>query len=124
MVVRELLEELSASTDASEAAASVLDRASDAFAAEAGPHEHLAYLLTNAAYAPLVAHARAEVDSLDRIGDAARVAFTVHGRDGTVAAYLLSLVTRAPERAAGGSAGVLEPSWRITGLVRRERLWD
>jgi hypothetical protein len=73
-----------------------------------GP-EHLTDLLGNPAWAPLLGHARAEVETLDAIEGAARATLRIEARDGTVVRYLASLA-----RDAEGT------TWRISGLVRAE----
>jgi len=73
-----------------------------------GP-EHLADLFGNPAWAPLLGHERAEVESIDAIEGAARATLRVAGRDGTAVRYLASLA-----RDADGT------TWRISGLVRAE----
>lgn len=83
------------------------------FLGRVGGADHLARLLANPAYGPLVGHRDARLRPAGRIDDAARVAFSVRARDGVRAEYLLSMVLRP-----AGMEG--RASWRLTGLVRRE----
>jgi hypothetical protein len=67
--------------------------------------------LANELLAPLVGHARADVEAWDRLGDAARTRVAVSGGPGGTATYLVSA------RRGGDGA------WRISGLRRDDLPW-
>jgi hypothetical protein len=90
------------------AARALLDVAAPRLAARLGDEDHLAHVLGNPAWAPLVGHRSAEVGPEERIGDAARLRIEVRSARGEPAAYLASA-----RRDAGGA-------WQVTGLVREE----
>jgi hypothetical protein len=94
--------------DRREAARALLDVAAPRLAARLGDEKHLAHVLGNAAWAPLVGHRSADVGPEDRIGDAARLRVEVRTEHGASVAYLAS--------ARRDADGV----WRFTGLVREE----
>jgi hypothetical protein len=110
---RALLEELSAAfgdgADPGAPAAWLWRVATPRFRSRLGGPEHLEHLFGNAAWAPLLGHAGAEVESLDTIDGAARATLRVEARDGAVVRYLASLT-----RDADGAR------WRVSGLVRAE----
>lgn len=91
------------------AARSLLDVAAPRLAARLGDEHHLAHVLSNAAWAPLVGHRRAAIGPEERIGDAARMRIEVETEAGDHVAYLASA-------RHDGSTG----AWRLTGLVREE----
>jgi hypothetical protein len=90
-------------------AARLWDVATPRFRSRLRGPEHLADLFANPAWAPLLGHRSADVESFDAIDGAARAALRVEARDGTVVRYLASLARDAD----GGS-------WRVSGLVRAE----
>lgn len=114
---RELLETLLARfADASgphDPARALLSVAGPRFASRVGDASHLAHLFGNAAWAPLLGHATADVLEVDVLDDAARTTIRVHAADGTTVSYLASL-RRHDLR------DDLRPRWQVTGLVRSE----
>ena len=122
---RELLEALLrrfAEADDPHAPATVLlSVATPRFASRAGDAEHLAHLFGNAAWAPLLGHAAAEIGELEVLDDAARATLHVRAADGATVSYLASLRRDALDEARrdgyGAGAGA---AWRVTGLVRSE----
>jgi hypothetical protein len=91
------------------AARALLEVAAPRLASRLGDEDHLAHVLANPAWAPLVGHRSARLGPVERIGDAARTRIEVDAADGTRAAYLASA-----RRDAAADA------WRLTGLVREE----
>lgn len=94
--------------DRHEAARALLDVAAPRLATRLGDEDHLAHVLDNPAWAPLVGHRSADVGPEERIGDAARLRIEVRTERGDRAAYLASA-----RQDVGGA-------WRLTGLVREE----
>jgi hypothetical protein len=95
--------------DRAVAATALLEVAAPRLAFRLGDEDHLAHVLANPAWAPLVGHRSARLGPVERLGDAARVRIVADAADGTRAAYLAS----ARRDAAGDG-------WRLTGLVREE----
>jgi len=88
--------------------------ASGRFAGSLGSPEHLADVLTNPVWRPLLGHAACAFQAFERLGDAVRVQVDVTPHEGVgVTSYLLSM--RAME-----TEGVSR--WRVTGLVPADRL--
>ncbi len=122
---RELLQALLTrfrdASDPRDPARALLAVASSRFASRAGDATHLAHLFGNAAWAPLLGHASAEVGEIEVLDDAARATILVRAADGATVSYLASLrrdepaEARRDDQADGGGA-----VWRVTGLVRSE----
>ena len=98
--------------EAREAAEALLGLAAPRLTGKLGGAAHLTHLFANPAWAPLLGHRSARVAGLERIGDAARARIEVEAADGVRVAYLASL-RREPD-------DVVDPAWRLTGLVREE----
>lgn len=97
-------------------ATALWDVATPRFRSKLGGPEHLADLLGNPAWGPLVGHRSVDIAGVHVIDDAARAEATVTAGDGTTVRYLVSLV-RSP--ATGDGEGGT-PTWRVSGLVRAE----
>jgi hypothetical protein len=98
-----------ASGDRAAAARALLAIAAPRLASRLGDEDHLAHVLANPAWSPLLGHRSARRERVERIGDAARVRIVVDAADGTRAGYL-----------ASARRDVSEDAWRLTGLVREE----
>jgi len=116
-----LLRRFAEADDPHAPATALLSVAAPRFASRAGDAEHLAHLFGNAAWAPLLGHAAAEIGELEVLDDAARATLHVRAADGTTVSYLASLRRNALPDArhhdSGAGAGAV---WRVTGLVRSE----
>ena len=131
-----LLLRFAQASDPREPATALLSVAAPRFASRAGDAEHLAHLFGNAAWAPLLGHASAEIRELEVLDDAARATVRVRAADGTTVSYLASLrrgVPAGPRRGDPGDGSAPDGSatdgsaadgsvavWRVTGLVRSE----
>jgi len=126
-----LLRRFAEADDPHAPATALLSVAAPRFASRAGDAEHLAHLFGNAAWAPLLGHAAAEIGEVEVLDDAARATVRVRAADGTTVSYLAPLRRGVPAGPPGdgpgdgsapdgsatdGSAAV----WRVTGLVRSE----
>lgn len=77
-----------------------------------GGRAHARRALRNPLNRPLLAHARVELEPLQRVEHAARQRFTVTTASGERASFLMSLARQR--------SGELRDCWLVTGLVREE----
>lgn len=116
-----LLTRFADASDPRDPARALLAVASPRFASRAGDATHLAHLFGNAAWAPLIGHASAQIGEVAVLDDAARVTIVVRAADGTTASYLASLRRdEAAEAERDDQADGAGDVWRVTGLVRSE----
>lgn len=113
-LVRTLLDVFAAASDTNAPAEALFGVASGRFAGSLGSVEHLADVLRNPVWAPLLRHAASSLHTSERLGDAVRIHVDVVPSDGAhVTSYLVSLRVVTIENAA---------RWRVTGLVPAHRL--